>query len=182
MLIFSCVRPYSGNKLQPRSTECVFLGGTTKHHMYVCFDWSRKRMYISKHVVFSKSHFPFYHMDQFPCLSFSPNLNATIFASFIVPLVPCQPIDHSNDVLPFNLASHSDASRLSEPIVSYSSKFGVHNIGTQYDFSSMVPLKHNKSLARNVMVGIPIRGLPTSVSAINNHPMLTRSKERIIKP
>ncbi|PKA49422.1 Retrovirus-related Pol polyprotein from transposon TNT 1-94 [Apostasia shenzhenica] len=62
--IFGCacypwLRPYTRNKLQPRSQLCAFLGYSTMHHGYRCLHISTGRVYISRHVVFHEAHFPF---------------------------------------------------------------------------------------------------------------------------
>jgi hypothetical protein len=53
------LRPYNSNKLQPRSTSCVFLGYSSIHKGYKCFHIPSSRMYISRDVVFLESQFPF---------------------------------------------------------------------------------------------------------------------------
>ncbi|KAK1431722.1 hypothetical protein QVD17_08299 [Tagetes erecta] len=46
------------NKLQPRSTRCIFLGYPSDFRGYRCFDLVTGRVYISRHVVFDESTFP----------------------------------------------------------------------------------------------------------------------------
>jgi hypothetical protein len=53
-------------KLTPRSTWCVFLGYSSDHKGYHCFDLSTNRLIISQHEVFDEDSFP---------LAASPNLN-----------------------------------------------------------------------------------------------------------
>src|ERR1044072_1978245 len=50
------------HKLQPRSTMCVFLGYPLHHKGYKCFDLSRHKVTISRHVIFDETRFPFTHM------------------------------------------------------------------------------------------------------------------------
>ena len=47
------------NKLQARSTPCVFLGYPANHRGYKCYDLSTKKIFISRHVTFDETHFPF---------------------------------------------------------------------------------------------------------------------------
>ncbi|KAI3694504.1 hypothetical protein L1987_77470 [Smallanthus sonchifolius] len=51
--------PYNPHKMDFRSTPCIFLGYSTSHHGYRCFDPITERMYIARHVRFSETIFPF---------------------------------------------------------------------------------------------------------------------------
>lgn len=47
------------NKLQPRSTPCVFLGYPSNHRGYTCYDLSSSKIIICRHVLFDETQFPF---------------------------------------------------------------------------------------------------------------------------
>lgn len=47
------------NKLQPRSSPCVFLGYPSNHRGYKCYDLSYGKIIISRHVIFYETQFPF---------------------------------------------------------------------------------------------------------------------------
>ncbi|KAJ9552074.1 hypothetical protein OSB04_016119 [Centaurea solstitialis] len=47
------------NKLQNRSSPCVFLGYPPNHRGYLCLDLSTKKILISRHVLFDEMIFPF---------------------------------------------------------------------------------------------------------------------------
>ncbi|XP_021741308.1 uncharacterized protein LOC110707588 [Chenopodium quinoa] len=47
------------NKLQPRSTPCVFLGFPSNHRGYKCFDLASNKTIICRHVLFDEHVFPF---------------------------------------------------------------------------------------------------------------------------
>lgn len=56
---FPLLRPYNTHKMSYRSTECVFIGYSLNHKGYKCLDPQTHRLYISCHVLFNESSFPF---------------------------------------------------------------------------------------------------------------------------
>lgn len=69
--IFGCqcflwLRLYRSNKLKPRSTPSVFLGYslTQSPYLYLCFDPSSQRLYVSRYVIFDEQTFPFLLLSQ----------------------------------------------------------------------------------------------------------------------
>jgi transposase InsO family protein len=56
---FPLLRPYSKNKLNLRSKECVFLGYTSSSKGYLCLDPITSQIYVSRNVIFNESHYPF---------------------------------------------------------------------------------------------------------------------------
>ena len=62
--VFDCLcypyfRPYNKHKLCYRSSPCVFLGYSPTHKGYMCFDFNSNRIYITRHVKFHETKFPF---------------------------------------------------------------------------------------------------------------------------
>ncbi|KAD6454164.1 hypothetical protein E3N88_08870 [Mikania micrantha] len=62
--VFGCqcyphLRSYNTHKMDFRSTSCIFLGYSTAHHGYRCFDPITDRIYIARHVRFNELSFPF---------------------------------------------------------------------------------------------------------------------------
>ena len=58
-LCFPWLRPYTNHKLQDRSTPCVFLGYSTTQSAYLCLQPTTGRIYVSRHVRFDETSFPF---------------------------------------------------------------------------------------------------------------------------
>jgi hypothetical protein len=47
------------HKLAPCSCRCIFLGYSSEHKGYRCLDLTTNRLFVSRHVVFDESSFPF---------------------------------------------------------------------------------------------------------------------------
>lgn len=80
---FPWLRPYTSNKLEPRSTACVFLGYCANTKGYRCLDPSTQKVYISRHVKFVEHDFPYPHLLPSP-----PTCSSTISKAsphFVVP-------------------------------------------------------------------------------------------------
>ena len=64
MRVFGCacwpnLRPYNKNKLNFRSKTCIFIGYSLCHQGYKCLDLSTGKIYVSRHVVFDETLFPY---------------------------------------------------------------------------------------------------------------------------
>lgn len=62
--VFGCLclpnlTPYTKHKLEPHSTQCIFLGYAPNYKGYRCLDPSSCRVYISRHVQFVEHIFPY---------------------------------------------------------------------------------------------------------------------------
>ncbi|KAK0574427.1 hypothetical protein LWI29_023559 [Acer saccharum] len=108
-LCFPWLRPYTSHKLQPRSKPCVFVGYSNEHNSYLCLDRSTNRVYISRHVVFVETEFPFASVKQ-STSTLSP-LTVTQWIDSM-PSVPTNHPDIDSDTtlesLPLHLSSQPD--------------------------------------------------------------------------
>ncbi|CAA7058393.1 unnamed protein product [Microthlaspi erraticum] len=68
-LCFPWLRPYTTNKLEDRSTPCVFIGYSQTQSAYLCLQPATGRIYVSRHVRFDESVFPFAKVDTSPPMS-----------------------------------------------------------------------------------------------------------------
>ena len=71
--VFGCLcwpnlRPYTKNKLEPRSTPCIFLGYSPNHIGYLCLDPKTNKIYTSKDVIFDETSF-FFKSPNYPLAS-----------------------------------------------------------------------------------------------------------------
>ena len=58
-LCFPWLRPYMPHKLSPRSVPCIFLGYSLTQSAYLCMDQTTNRVYVSRHVKFDETIFPY---------------------------------------------------------------------------------------------------------------------------
>lgn len=63
-LCFPWLRPYNANKLENKSSPCVFLGYSLTQSAYLCLQPSSGRIYVSRHVKFDETVFPFHSLHK----------------------------------------------------------------------------------------------------------------------
>ncbi|KAL9993337.1 putative RNA-directed DNA polymerase [Helianthus debilis subsp. tardiflorus] len=90
--VFGCqcypyLRPYNPHKMDFRSIPCIFLGYSTSHHGYRCFDPVSERIYIARHVRFNETSFPFKAQPSIPSPSSQPDSSPYI-SSYPTPPTP----------------------------------------------------------------------------------------------
>lgn len=90
-LSFPWLRPYTSNKLQPRSHRCIFIGYADTQYVYHCLDPNTNKIYTFRHVKFYDHIFP-YNTCQPPNNS-SPKL----------PNIPQQPL---HTFIPISIQAH----------------------------------------------------------------------------
>ena len=59
--VYPCLRDYAPHKFSPRSLPCIFLGYSSSHKGFRCFDTITSRTYITRHARFDENFFPFSH-------------------------------------------------------------------------------------------------------------------------
>ncbi|KAJ3691762.1 hypothetical protein LUZ61_020926 [Rhynchospora tenuis] len=231
-LCYPYTRPYTSNKLEPRSLPCVFLGYATLQKGYRCFDLQTNRMYISRHVRFDEMKFPFRTVSP----NLSPSCSSSEASSDHIPLLLFQhnsqvhqaandrPIQHSPAQIfqpTTGPTDHTHRAQQASANLPQSSRDDVDS-----DPASANPIQHSRdsdpasatpSISR-VALTQPLPPTNTSVSAatntpvsaatnnpvqsvlhqstsssptqttiptnttINQHPMITRNKDKTRKP
>uniref|UniRef100_A0A2N9E6L3 Integrase catalytic domain-containing protein n=1 Tax=Fagus sylvatica TaxID=28930 RepID=A0A2N9E6L3_FAGSY len=189
------LRPYNTHKLQPCSSQCVFLGYSLLHKGYKCLHLPSGRLYISRDVIFEENNFPFQKSSPSspPISSTFPSTHQTLaMVQSILPSGPCT-VPHRVPASPTNgppletsIQAHSPSPQEAhatpsptqnrEPI---SHTAPVHNIPKQ---------SQTREQLSNITLEIstPIEPLSTlnqaEPSLTSTHPMTTRSKNQIHKP
>lgn len=85
-LCYPWIRPYNTNKLESRSTTCVFLGYSLTQSAYLCFEVATGRVYTSRHVQFVENSFPF--ASKQPATSITEPQQPSPVTTNVVPLLP----------------------------------------------------------------------------------------------
>jgi histone deacetylase 1/2 len=129
-LCYPFIRPYNNHKLQYQLVQCIFLGYNLNNKGYLCLDYLTGRVYVTPHVVFDETQFPFnknLHLprtDDASLASFPP---AILSSSSCLPYCPIDKhTSMSTDVIPTNANSLSLSESATSPI-SHSSPESIHN-------------------------------------------------------
>lgn len=168
--IFGCLcypylRPYNKHKLENRSSPCIFLGYSLVHKGYKCYDILAKRLYISRHVIFDETRFPFESLTvQVNNIPKSVQSSQGILGPPPIHLIPtissqsAQNVPSTTEIVP--TASGSDVELLPPPV----------SVLSETQVSPIVPSDRSGVV------------LPLPAPQGNTHPMLTRSKTGHSKP
>ena len=161
---FPWLQPYAHSKLEAKSKSCTFLGYSLQHKGYRCLDPLTNRIYISRHVVFDESTYPFQSLQP-PC--FSPN--------------PSSPASSSSLDLYFDkyIPHLSTSSAPSIPNASASALPLSQNPSSNPSFSQ--PISVPVSSSSDFVSESSTLPLSQSNHPVNSHPMITRSKAGIYK-
>lgn len=84
--VFGCscypyLRPYTHDKLDPRTTQCIFLGYALGYKGVICYNLTYNKLWLSRHVIHDESHFPLLSHTQ----SVSSHLDPAAFFPSPVP-------------------------------------------------------------------------------------------------
>ena len=134
---FPWLKPYISSKLDNKSKHCVFLGYNIQHKGYRCLDLLTQHIYISRHVIFHESEFPYHKtttvMSSSPATSTASHFNLEFTIPHCAPsinpassLSPLSPSITSNDALP--LHDNPVSSNATDSQVDSSSSQAVNNI------------------------------------------------------
>ncbi|KAG8503604.1 hypothetical protein CXB51_001615 [Gossypium anomalum] len=160
---YPCLRSYHRHKLQFRSAQCVFLGVGMNQKGYKCLD-SSGRVFISRHVTFDESLFPFQKRFSLESLS---QVDKSARCQSYFPVVQAEPVSVPlvSLSIPPSMSSYKNNNGQSASALETPTPFP----GAQ---SSSTPAAIESSSDS------PIQTVPLP----NAHPMQTRSKSRIFKP
>ncbi|KAM1755844.1 hypothetical protein ACFX12_008126 [Malus domestica] len=192
--IFGCacyplLKPYNDSKLQVKTTKCIFLGYATKYNGYICYEVSKQRVYISRHVVFDENQFPYTTL----LVHSTPSYQSSSVPNF--PL-PAHVISNDNVVLPMPFSSSGSPSSHTNPASSSSPAHSPISISpnrsSPLSFPSItgsstssppvpVALVNGSDASPDEPFGPGTLQVVLEVPPLNLHPMQTRSKSGIIK-
>ncbi|GMI65053.1 hypothetical protein HRI_000174600 [Hibiscus trionum] len=148
--IFGCVcypllRPYNNHKFQFRSSPCTFLGYSPAHKGYKCVDVNG-RIYISRHVKFDESVFPF-SSDCSSSASKNVLPSVAVFYLFQCPSESVPPPSSSNPSVSLPHVPICNYPCLAElQVINSSSNVAGHTLSKQHVSGSSNPTEHVSNL------------------------------------
>ncbi|KAH0711657.1 hypothetical protein KY289_007616 [Solanum tuberosum] len=180
-LCYPWLRPYNQNKLQPRSTPCIFLGYSQNQSAYKCYDPVNSRLYLSHHVDFVEHSFPYMSLEPTESRPQNDTVDSWVPNHFVIPLTRDQPSSITS--LTTSTTPHLGPISSSGAPDNASSSNGNGNSSSQH---SGMSLSHSSSSMSSTS------SEPSLLDNINesdqnstiqpSHPMTTRSKNNIHKP
>ncbi|CAL9022249.1 unnamed protein product [Prunus brigantina] len=208
--VYPYMRHYNVHKLQPRTTQCVFLGYSPGYKGVICYNRVTAKCVISRHVLHDEAVFPFKQINPGICGQ-SSQFSSTVSVAPVIVSLPSRPYQAPlNTQDPSSLASDTQVSTSQSQSIS-----STHG--------SLSPIQHHASLddipvastgsvpvldEQQLQVMFPfevsdassssVSTLDTSISnasssavgtqdssvslfPINNHPMITRAKNGIVQ-
>ncbi|KAI5355953.1 hypothetical protein L3X38_008848 [Prunus dulcis] len=166
--VYPCLRATNSNKLQPRSTLCVFLGYMTGYKGILCYNVLTGKMVISRNVVHDELVYPFQPVitsKSVTCISAGNSSSAPVLVPSVL-ASPSLPLPTDPDISsPLN---HLDTSstQVSLPVMS------------EHQFEVLLPPGSRPASPSINSESSSSTPLP----AANSHPMQTRSKSGIHTP
>lgn len=168
-LCYPWLRPYTSHKLESRSKPCIFLGYSLTQSAYYCLDPSTSKIYVSRHVKFVESLFPFTSLTQKSDCSQPNTINSWIPPQLCVTTNPSvSPLNTSTEV---EAPQQSPCEVLSPSTISMPSPVPSPTPNPPLPTPTLTsPHSHQNSHPP------PLNPPPPS------HPMTTRAKNNIHKP
>ena len=181
------LRPYHAHKLDFRSSPCVFLGYSSSHLGYRCLDLESHRIYVSRHVRFHETIFPFEKSEQVTSSlvpptppTYLPSLNPPpcflpTTPQLAPPNNPILPSVAPHQTIPFTIASATPSSPSHTAILSpyaclsndYCAGTGSPSSDAHVLWSAAAEQPGSAAEHPNSAAAFPVSAVPTSPSTMS---------------
>ncbi|KAM1697211.1 hypothetical protein ACFXTN_028649 [Malus domestica] len=172
--VFGCVcypslKPYRSNKLESKTSACIFLGYASQYKGYICYSLRSHKLIVSRHVLFDEDSFPGVHSPKSHPVSLPSGSSHVVHHNTftLVPIIPIplpQVFDHSSTA-PFPITQSQ--SLLNGDLVPSSTSTSGNSADHELHHSTATSQATDLQLV--------------SIPSHNSHPMQTRSKSGIFK-
>lgn len=194
---FPWLKPYTSNKLSPKSQHCIFLGYCPNTKGYRCYNPVTSKVYTSRHVRFLESDFPYPSLSSQSVVSMSDsfsrqfNVPLTNFDDITVSVTVPSPVSSSSSTTTSTSSSSAPVNdHLDIPVTDSTvsiTPFTLSNSNTVSSSSSTNTSTPSSQVASDIPSTSLVSAhqtLPSSQlsTSHNIHPMVTRSKHGISKP
>lgn len=176
-LCYPWVKPYNKHKLDPKSIPCVFVGYSSAQSAYYCLDPKTNKVYISRHVHFVESKFPF--LDLAKITQSVPTLLEE-WCPLSLPTSPSITHSSSETISPNHSTTSIDIANQHTPISSTDSQSQSTPTNSATNSNTSLSTSNEYTSASQSHVISPYSTPP--VSCQPSHNMTTRLQNGIRKP
>ena len=168
-LCYPWIKPYNHHKLEPKSTPCIFIGYSLHQSAFLCLDPSSSCVYVSRHVHFVETQYPFQTLSQ-PPVKIKP-----AFPSWCPPVtkVSVSPnVPPSSVPTPGSTPLTNETPLMVPPIV----------VASEILQEQRAEMASTSAPTTNTAPPSTETAAAPAQSQNNTHKMVTRGKNRIFKP
>lgn len=178
-------------KLDPKTSQHVFLGYTLDYKGYICYNPITKKSIVSRHVIFHENEFPFSTLS-ISKNTYDPQILHTLISisntnspplpqttPFIAHIPTAIVKNNSNTFFPTLPLTSPSVQPLSFPQSTSPPSINPESLTNS---SLSPPLDSTPSDHTNIILDTIPSSQPPNQLPVNNHPVQTRSKSGIFKP
>ena len=173
-LCFPWIKPYNQHKLEPKSKPCIFLGYSLHQSAFLCLEPTSSRIYVSRHVHFVETSYPFISLKT------TPSKLKPTFPNWCPPVtrISVTPNDPPSSSPPSSQVPSGMDSEPTDPQIHVPTPFSASPVLPQVTEPNIASSSHTAEPAVASAAAPP----EAQAQQRNTHQMQTRAKNKVFKP